>query len=117
MTAAWRFGPLLTPAGVIFRLWAPGARHVELVRDAAPTAMNQTEAGWFSINAPGARPGTLYKFRIDDDVEVPDPASRYQPDDVNGPSEVIDPAYDWQSRDWRGRPWPECIFAELHVGT
>ena len=62
-------------------------------------------------------PGTHYKFRIDDEIDVPDPASRFQPDDVHGPSELIDQAYDWQARGWKGRPWHECVFLELHVGT
>ncbi len=49
---------------------------------------------------------------------VPDPASRFQPHDVNGPSEVIDPnAFAWQDAAWRGRPWAEAVIYELHVGT
>ena len=31
--------------------------------------------------------GARYKFRIDDEIDVPDPASAFQPDDVFGPSE------------------------------
>jgi maltooligosyltrehalose trehalohydrolase len=49
---------------------------------------------------------------------VPDPASHYQPDDVFGPSEVIDHGrYEWRTREWRGRPWAETTILELHVGT
>jgi maltooligosyltrehalose trehalohydrolase len=111
-----RFGPVVAPDGVTFRLWAPGARHVALVmRDTRPM---QTDAdGWFSIVAHDAKPGTRYRFRIDDEIDVPDPASCFQPDDVNGPSEVIDPAFAWQASAWNGRPWHECVFLELHVGT
>ena len=66
----------------------------------------------------GATPGTRYKFRIDGEIDVPDPASRFQPDDVFGPSEVIDHgAYAWQASDWRGRPWQEAVILEAHVGT
>jgi len=36
--------------------------------------------------------------------------------DVHGPSEVIDRAYDWQCRGWRGRPGM-MVFSEAHVGT
>jgi malto-oligosyltrehalose trehalohydrolase len=51
-------------------------------------------------------------------MHVPDPASRFQPLDVHGPSEVIDPAeYEWNDADWRGRPWEECVVYELHVGA
>ena len=50
--------------------------------------------------------------------EVPDPASRFQPRDVHGPSEVIDPgAFAWQDHAWHGRRWGEAVIYELHVGT
>jgi maltooligosyltrehalose trehalohydrolase len=59
-----------------------------------------------------------YRFVIDDGTEVPDPASRFQPEDVDGPSEIIDPlAFGWTDLGWRGRPWHEQIVYELHVGT
>ena len=49
---------------------------------------------------------------------MPDPASRYQPEDVHGPSQVVDPeSFDWQDEDWSGRPWEETILYELHVGS
>ena len=53
--------------------------------------MRRSDDGWFKLTIPGARPGDRYRFRIDGETEVPDPASRFQPDDVHGPSEVIDP--------------------------
>ena len=79
--------------------------------------MRRLPAGWYEIEYPTARAGARYKFRIDGDVEVPDPASSFQPDDVFGPSEVIDHSYPWQHADWRGRPWHEAAILELHVGT
>ena len=52
--------------------------------------------GWFELVATGAAPGTRYRYRIDGELRVPDPASRYNPDDVHGASEVVDPrAFDW----------------------
>jgi 1,4-alpha-glucan branching enzyme len=49
---------------------------------------------------------------------VPDPASRYQPEDVEGPSEVIDlTRWTFGDENWRGRPWVETVLYELHVGT
>lgn len=110
-----RFGPRLTEDGVQFRLWAPDAKSVELVTDDAQR-MNPRD-GWFSLDVPGARAGTRYQFRIDGELTIADPASRFQPDDVNGPSEVIDQAYDWQCADWKGRPWEDAVFLELHTGT
>jgi malto-oligosyltrehalose trehalohydrolase len=116
VTEAYRFGPLIAPAGVTFRLWAPGAKIVTLLCDDRH-AMDRSEDGWFTKTISDVPLGTHYKFRIDEEIDVPDPASRFQPNDVHGPSELIDPDYNWQARDWTGRPWHECIFLELHVGT
>jgi maltooligosyltrehalose trehalohydrolase len=117
MTGAVQFGPHLTSAGVTFRLWAPAARRVDLVLD-RDYPMQATGAGWYHATIAGAGAGTLYKFRIDGELEVPDPASHFQPQDVFGPSEVIDHhAFPWQAPDWRGRPWREAAILELHVGA
>jgi maltooligosyltrehalose trehalohydrolase len=116
MIEANAFGPLILPERVIFRLWAPGAQRVALVHEQT-REMTRTNDGWFKVAVPGARPGALYRFRIDDEIEVPDPASQFQPDGVHGPSELIEQTYDWQMRGWIGRPWHECVFLELHVGT
>jgi maltooligosyltrehalose trehalohydrolase len=119
MNAA-RFGPCFGPRigrdGVTFRLWAPAARGVELVLDGAHP-MPRGADGWYALTVPGARAGAHYRFRIDGELDVPDPASGFQPHGVHGPSEVVDHRFDWQAADWRGRPWHEAVFLELHVGT
>jgi malto-oligosyltrehalose trehalohydrolase len=102
---------------VTFRLWAPAARSVELVIDRTH-AMQPKADNWHELSIPGTGGGTLYKYRIDGEAEVPDPASHFQPDDVSGPSEVIDhDQFAWRAQHWRGRPWEEASFLELHVGT
>jgi maltooligosyltrehalose trehalohydrolase len=114
---ARRFGPKLTPDGASFRLWAPAAKRVDLLLEKS-YPVRRGEDGWFSADISGVRAGSRYKFRIDDEIDVPDPASAFQPDDVSGPSEVIDHAsYKWRASDWRGRPWPETVAIETHVGT
>jgi malto-oligosyltrehalose trehalohydrolase len=114
------FGAQLTSDGrVRFRLWAPGAKRVDLVLVDGPVlAMQPLEEGWFGLDTGDARTGSRYRFRIDGKLEVPDPASRYNPQDVHGPSVVVDPhAFKWQDADWRGRSWQEAVIYELHVGT
>jgi maltooligosyltrehalose trehalohydrolase len=112
----FRFGPRLDDDGVTFRLWAPAARTVDLVCGETLT-MRKGEGGWFELAVPRARPGLHYSFRIDGELEVPDPASAFQPGDVSGPSQVTDHTYHWQATEWRGRPWHEAVFLEAHVGT
>jgi maltooligosyltrehalose trehalohydrolase len=107
---------------VRFRLWAPAARQVEICL-AAPTGslhlpLNKCEAGWFGLVTDAAGAGTQYHFRIDGAQKVPDPASRFQPHDVHGLSEVVDPnGFDWQDDAWKGRRWEESVIYELHVGA
>src|SRR4051812_26009801 len=99
---ARQFGVRLTETGATFRLWAPAARRVDLLLD-RPHPMSRGADGWFATEVAGVTPGGRYKYRIDDEVDVPDPASDFQPEDVAGPSEVIDQAaYRWRASDWRG---------------
>ncbi len=109
------FGPRLHADGTTFRLWAPAARQVELVLD-KPHPMRRAAEGWYVLDTPDVGAGTRYKFRIDGELDVPDPASRFQPQDVFGPSEVVSPAFGWRTT-WRGRPWHQAVLLELHVGT
>jgi malto-oligosyltrehalose trehalohydrolase len=77
-----------------------------------------TGDGWFETLARDAGPGDRYLFRIDDEIDVPDPASRFQPDGVTGPGEILDPrSFQWRELPWQGRPWHEVVLYELHVGT
>jgi maltooligosyltrehalose trehalohydrolase len=103
-----------------FRLWAPAARGVELwLSDRRQGfAMPRDAAGWAEWVTRDAPAGSRYSFRIDGELLVPDPASRYQPDDVHGPSEVVEPsAYAWSDAEWRGVAPERLVFYELHVGT
>jgi len=74
--------------------------------------------GWFSAEVSGVKAGARYLFRIDGEFDVPDPASRFQPEGVQGPSEIVDPSgFVWSDVDWRGRAWEEVVLYELHVGA
>jgi maltooligosyltrehalose trehalohydrolase len=111
------FGANPTKDGASFRLWAPAAKRVDLLLDRRH-AMRRGEDGWYVADIPGLKAGSSYKFRIDDEIDVPDPASAFQPEDVFGPSEVIDhTSFAWRATDWRGRPWAETVLLESHVGT
>jgi malto-oligosyltrehalose trehalohydrolase len=117
------FGAELQADGrVRFRLWAPDADAVELLlcggsAQSRAVPMRCESGGWFSATA-AVPAGSLYRYRVDGEREVPDPASRFQPQGVHGPSEVVDPAaHRWSDGAWTGRPWEEAVLYELHVGT
>ena len=108
----------LAEGGVRFRLWAPKSAQVDLCVDGAILPMVRSESGWFELSTNRASVGSRYQFVIDGQLHVPDPASRFQPQDVHGPSEVIDPtAFTWTDEDWHGRPWEEAVIYELHIGA
>jgi malto-oligosyltrehalose trehalohydrolase len=74
--------------------------------------------GWHELETDRAAAGSMYQFVFAEGARVPDPASRFQPRDVHGPSEVIDPAaYEWRDAGWKGRPWHEAAIYELHIGA
>lgn len=109
-----------TDGRVRFRLWAPAAAQVQLCLEhkREPLPMQAVGEGWYELVSGDAGSGSRYCFRIDNRVNVPDPASRFQSGDVHGSSEVIDPgAWQWRDTEWRGRPWEEAVIYELHVGT
>ena len=115
---------LLTHGGVQFRLWAPALAHAELlVHGAASVGAPQVHTagsapgGWFECTVADAGEGTLYQWRVADGLVVPDPASRFNPFGVHGPSCVVDPrCFAWDAG-WKGRPWAEAVIYEMHVGT
>ncbi len=103
-----------------FRVWAPTAQSVEV--HLLPPAerfvpMAGRRRGYYEVVLDGVEPGTLYRYRLDGTLERPDPASRCQPEDVHGPSQVVDSDFDWDDDAWCGIPLRDYIVYELHVGT
>jgi maltooligosyltrehalose trehalohydrolase len=112
------FGAEIGPEGVRFALWAPTAANVVLVLDGAEHPLEDQGEGWRRVMVPGVGAGARYGYRIDGDLVVPDPASRFQPEDVSSLSEVIDPtSFAWTDQTWAGRPFEETVIYECHVGT
>lgn len=118
------FGPRAIPGGTAFSLWAPGCAQVALELLAPDGAlrrvlpMQAAPDGWHRIDVPGEGAGTRYRFRVQPDLAVPDPASRWNPDGVHGASEVVaHGAPGPRTPGWTGRPWHEAVVLELHVGT
>ena len=103
-----------------FRLWAPKAAQVEVLLT-GPTQrqvpMPRDESGYHGVVAENVPPGSDYLFRLDGKLERPDPASRWQPQGVHGPSRVVDAQFQWNDQRWFGLPWRDYVLYELHVGT
>lgn len=104
-----------------FLVYAPKAEKVE-VRLLSPrertVALERDERGCHHGVAEDVPPGTLYLYRLDGEKERPDPASRFQPRGVHGPSRVVDrDAFPWEDGEWTGLPLESYILYEIHVGT
>lgn len=102
-----------------FSVWAPHARavalHLVAPRDIR-VAMESGERGYHQAIVEDVEPGALYFYRLGD-REYPDPASRFQPQGVHGPSQVVSDDFPWQDRCWFGLPLAQYVLYELHVGT
>ncbi len=110
------FGSVPTDKGVRFSIWAPTAEQVCVVVAGQEHALTANADGFHSAVVPDARPGDLYVYRIDG-LDMPDPASRFQPSGVPGPSCVVDPhSYRWKN-EHPTLPWERAIIWEAHVGT
>lgn len=104
-----------------FVVWAPLLKNISLeIVDPGELSvpMKKDERGYWRVLVDDVAPGSLYCYRFEDGTKRPDPASRFQPYGVHGPSQVIDPdEYRWEDFSWKGLPWENFIIYELHVGT
>lgn len=100
-----------------FRWWAPDLETASLeIEQTDVIPMQPTGAGWFECEA-AISAGARYRYRVNADLAVPDPASRLQSNDVHGWSVLLNPRdFIWRQENWRGRAWPEIIIYELHAG-
>lgn len=105
-----------------FRVWAPNATRVEvhayLPEGDRMAPLADDGGGYFTGAVHGIGPGDYYRFRLDGQEEYADPASRWQPKGVFGPSAIIDPdRFVWHDAQWAGHRWEDLVFYEIHVGT
>jgi maltooligosyltrehalose trehalohydrolase len=111
-------GATLEDGGVRFRVVSPTAERMAVaLEDGATHPMTKSSDATFEVLIADAQAGSRYRI-VKDGTAMPDPASRFQPEGVHGPSEVIDPStYGWQDDGWAGVPHQDLVFYELHVGT
>src|SRR3954463_10697538 len=102
---------------VEFRVWAPHAERVDVRVGGADHELDSEGFGVRSAKVQAAA-GDDYVFVLDG-RELPDPASRHQPEGLRGPSRVVDPrAFAWTDQGWDGPAEPQdAVLYELHVGT
>ena len=121
MTWHPNLGAWLEGDGVRFRVWAtkPSQLAVRIEDGSGAThPLERQPDGTHTGFVPGLGAGARYKYVLDGGDAFPDPASRYQPEGVHGPSQVDDPsAFAWTDDAWPGTSIAELVTYELHVGT
>lgn len=110
-------GAFARPDGLtLFRLWAPRPAEIRLLLEGREAIeMEPVGAGFWELTLE-APPGTRYRYVVDGDP-IPDPASRWQPEDAHGWSAVVSPEFSWSDGSWKGVRTEDVILYELHVGT
>jgi maltooligosyltrehalose trehalohydrolase len=101
-------------------VWAPQHERVELhilAPNERRVAMTRNDDGYHDLVVDKCPAGTRYVFALDKEKERPDPASRFQPEGVHGPSEIVGDSFDWKASSWKGLPLDDLVIYELHVGT
>lgn len=118
LSGPFLFGPKSEKAGeASFRLWAPDRSEIGLELDGAAARRMVRDAQGFHTLRCKAAAQARYRFRIDETLSVPDPASRIQNGDIADDSVLPDPgAFLWRCNGWKGRPWEETVLYELHAG-
>jgi maltooligosyltrehalose trehalohydrolase len=116
------FGATPVARGARFRIWASDAHDLTIVihdgRAAGDYPMSRDHDGIFDRTVEGVLAGTRYSYRIGAGELRPDPVSRFQPEGVHGPSQVIDPAtFHWTDAAWQAPDRADVIVYELHIGT
>lgn len=105
-------------SGVEFCVWAPEtpALNLLLIHDQQEQRipMKKNESGYFQIEIARKEQNIFYYYEFPNHIKYPDPASRYQPYGIFGPSQVIDLP---PLKAWSGIPLEQYIIYELHVGV
>lgn len=119
-TSAYSFGPEFHTDGTVsFRVWAPhlDSLAIMFIGHEKSSPMTRDENGLFSVRL-NASSGMRYWVELPDGTLRPDPASRFQPDGVHGPSQLVNTeGFVWTTESWRGVPKKSMIMYEMHLGT
>jgi maltooligosyltrehalose trehalohydrolase len=103
---------------MIFSVWAPAAKSVELVTPERRVALIVDDKGYWQAKVDAADVRAGYKYSIDGGKPLPDPRSRWQPEGVHGPSHVPEPRRAAAPvAPFRAKALRDAVIYELHVGT
>jgi maltooligosyltrehalose trehalohydrolase len=89
-----------------------------IVDGRAPAALTAEGNGYFEGLIADVGAGDRYRFSLDGQPPLADPASRFQPEGPHGPSVVVDPSrFVWTDDAWSGIRRSALVVYEMHIGT
>jgi len=115
-----RVGAIWHDGACEFMVWAPFADRVDvqMVRGNRVFELDPIGEGYFRAETQDIEPDSLYFVALDKKAHRGDPASRFQPEGVFGPSSIVDTlAFHWDDQAWRGNQLRDYVLYELHVGA
>jgi maltooligosyltrehalose trehalohydrolase len=121
VTQALPYGATLRAGEVDVRVWAPIPEKLSLRlwrQGSGPQDLPMQRDGEDFVATAPASVGDRYAYVFPDGMAIPDPISRFLPDGVQGPTQIVDPeAFCWSDVGWRGLELRDYVLYELHVGT
>jgi maltooligosyltrehalose trehalohydrolase len=111
----------LCSGGWQFRVWAPEipqvALHLKSPAECLLPMHNDAE-GFHTVEVAAIPADATYLYQLDGNEEWPDPASRWQPQGVHAPSQIVDThLFHWNASTWKPLDLQTSVLYELHVGT
>ena len=115
-------GPqFIDSSSVAWKTWAPYAKSVAIeILGLTPQRIPLTPQplGYWQTVVANVSSGSQYRYILNEETVRPDPVSRFQPEGIHGPSELINPqSFQWNDHRWKGLPQEDLIIYELHPGT
>ncbi|RYE09491.1 MAG: malto-oligosyltrehalose trehalohydrolase [Sphingobacteriaceae bacterium] len=101
------------------KLWAPLAKSVDLllIKSSKKYPLKEAFYGFWQLETDVLKHQDLYRFVLNGNQELPDPASLSQPESVHAPSQAVDLAFNWTDQNWANIDLKDYIFYEIHTGT
>jgi maltooligosyltrehalose trehalohydrolase len=101
-----------------FRVWATLPKKISVQVRGKKFAMARDKNDWWRAKIASAKIGDDYGFILDGQGIFPDPRSAFQPNGIDGLSQIVDhKIFSWADSKFRALSLSSAIIYELHIGT
>ncbi len=114
-----KIGAVYTADECEFIVWSPFSQAIDLYLsdEDKKIRMKRDSEDYWKVSVEDIQPGRNYFFLLNGNKRG-DPASGFQPDGINGPSQIVDhSSFEWQDEDFTPVHLKDYIIYEFHTGT